>query len=211
MSSHQIEPADEVPASDGLAAERVDAARNRVKIVSAAQHLVSSAGVESLTMNEVARVAGVGVGTVYRRFGDQGGLVEAIMNQRELELQQAMTTGLPPLGPGADPVERIRAFLHAYADVLEDYGPLMAPAEATMSTPRRYRTGPYAVHYRHLRDLIAQARPEADAGYLADAFLAPLAAGLYTHQRHHDQMSRDRIKAGLDDLVEGLNHITSSA
>lgn len=208
MSSRQIEPTDEMPARDEPVVERVDAARNRVKILTVAQHLVSSAGVESLTMNEVARVAGVGVGTVYRRFGDHGGLVEAIMNQRELELQQAMTTGQPPLGPGADPVERIRAFLHAYADVLEDYGPLMAPAEATMSTPRRYRTGPYAVHHQHLSDLITQAQPEADAGYLADALLAPLAAGLYTQQRHHDHMSRDRIKAGLDDLVDGLPSTT---
>src|SRR5699024_2955709 len=108
------------------------------------------------------------------------------------------------LGPGADPVERIRAFLHAYADVLEDYGLLMAPAEATMSSTRRYRSGPYAVHHRHLTDLIAHARPQADAAYLADAFLASLAAGLYTHQRGHDQMHRDRIKAGLDDLVHGL-------
>ncbi|WP_035770570.1 TetR/AcrR family transcriptional regulator [Arthrobacter castelli] len=200
----QLQADSSLEARSEKAHERADAARNRARILSAAQDLVSSRGVDSLTMNEVARVAGVGVGTVYRRFGDHGGLVEAMMNQREHQLQRAITAGPPPLGPGADPVERIRAFLHSYADVLEEYGSLMAPAEAMMPSPRRYRSGPYAVHHRHLRDLIAQARPEADATYLADALLAPLAAGLYTHQRHHDQMSRDRIKAGLNNLISGL-------
>ncbi|WP_028922771.1 TetR/AcrR family transcriptional regulator [Pseudonocardia acaciae] len=185
-------------------AERADAARNRAKILATAERVVARRGVEALTMNAVARAAGVGVGTVYRRFGDQGGLVEAMMDRRESQLQRGMVDGPPPLGPGAPPADRIRAFLHAYADVLDTYGPLMAAAEATMPTPRRYRTGPYAVHHRHLATLIADARPDADAYYLADALLAPLAAGLFTHQRNHDGMSLDRIKAGLDDLVTGF-------
>lgn len=89
--------------------ERADAARNRAKILAKAEHLVSTRGVQALSMNEVATAAGVGVGTVYRRFGDQAGLVEALMNQREHQLQQGMTSGPPPLGPGASAYERVRA------------------------------------------------------------------------------------------------------
>lgn len=184
--------------------ERADAARNRVRILAAAERLVLERGMGALTMNEVAAAAGVGVGTVYRRFGDQGGLVEAMMDERERQLQHGLVEGAPPLGPGAPAPERIRAFLHAYADVLETYGELMASAEATMPAARRYRTGPYAVHHRHLAGLVAEARPEADAEYVADALLAPLAAGLFTHQRRHDGMPLDRIKAGLDDVVTGF-------
>ncbi|MFI0423071.1 TetR/AcrR family transcriptional regulator [Spongiactinospora sp. 9N601] len=186
------------------APERADAARNRAKILAAAERLVASRGAAGLSMNEVAAAAGVGVGTVYRRFRDQGGLVAAMMDEAERRLQAGFMTGPPPLGPGAPPVARILAFLHAYVDVLETYGDLMASAEATMSGPRRYRTGAYAVHHRHLSLLVAQARPEADADYLADALLAPLAAGLYTQQRRHDGMSVDRIKSGLSDLLAGL-------
>lgn len=195
----------DLPASVPPPAERADAVRNRAKILAAAERLVASRGVAALSMNEVARAAGVGVGTVYRRFGDHAGLVEAMMDQRERQLQEELATGPPPLGPGATPAKRIRAFLHAYTDVLDTYGRLMAAAEATMPTTRRYRTGPYAVRHRHLAALIAEARPSADAGYLADALLAPLAAGLFTHQRHHDGMSTDRIKAGLDDLLAGFD------
>lgn len=185
-------------------AERADAQRNRSKILDAAERLVAERGAAALSMNEVAAAAGVGVGTVYRRFHDQGGLVAAMMDEAERRLQAGMAGGPPPLGPGAEPVARIRAFLHAYADILESYGELMAAAEATMPGPRRYRTGPYAVHHRHLATLIAEARPEADARYLADALLAPLAAGLYTFQRRDDGMEIGRIKSGLDALLAGL-------
>lgn len=191
-------------APDPERVERVDAARNRAKILTTAERLVATHGVAKLTMNAVAAAAGVGVGTVYRRFGDHAGLVEALMEHREGRLQEKMHSGPPPLGPGAPPVARIRAFLHAYADLLESYAPLMAEAERTMARARRYRTGPYAVHHRHLAALIKQARPKADATYLADALLAPLAAGLFTFQRHEEKVSLKRIKAGLDALVTGL-------
>lgn len=188
----------------GARAERADAARNRQRILLAAEELVTAKGVAALTMNEVAAAAEVGVGTVYRRFEDQGGLIEAMMDEREHRLQEAMISGPPPLGPGAAPVERIRAFLHAYVDVLDTYGPLMAAAEATMSPDRRYRSAPYTAHREHLTALICQARPDADTDYLAQAILAPLAAGSFIHQRDHQGMSTARIKAGLDDLVAGL-------
>ncbi|TDD92626.1 TetR/AcrR family transcriptional regulator [Actinomadura rubrisoli] len=203
MTTAAPPPGEDRPPVLGRPAERADASRNRAKILAAAEDLVRSRGMAALTMNEVA-AAGVGVGTVYRRFGDHAGLVEAMMDDRERRLQRAMSAGPPPLGPGAPAPERIRAFLHAYADVLDTYGPLMAAVEATMPTPRRYRTGPYAVHHEHLAALITEARPGADAFYLADALLAPLAAGLFTHQRQHDGMSSRRIKAGLDDLLRGF-------
>ena len=154
-------------------------------------------------MNSVATAADVGVGTVYRRFGDQGGLVEALMDHRESQLQHGMFAGAPPLGPGAAAPERIRAFLHAYADLLEVYAPLMASAEATMTPARRYRSGPYAVHRQHLAELIAELDPHAEPGYLADALLAPLAAGLFLQQRD-EGTHLDDIKTGLDVLLAGI-------
>ncbi len=195
----------ELPSGDQAPAERADAARNRAKILATAEELVATQGVATLSMHDVAAAAGVGVGTVYRRFGDQAGLIEALMDQRERQLQQAMATGAPPLGPGAPPTERVRAFLHAYVDLLDSYGTLMAAAEATMSPARRYGTGPYAVHHDHLATLIAQQHPDANAHYLADALLAPLAAGLFTYHRHELGMSTHHIKSGLDQLLAGLH------
>lgn len=181
--------------------ERADARRNQQRVLAAAQELLTAEGVDGLAMAEVAEQAGVGVGTVYRRFGDRSGLLLAVMNQREAQLQAAIKTGDPPLGPGAPPAERVAAFLSAYADIVDDFGEVMAAAEANMEGQRRFRTGPYLVHWTHLRDLIQEADPDLDAAYLADTFLAPLSGAIFVQQRRRDGLELDRVKAGLTGLA----------
>lgn len=185
--------------------ERADAARNRTKILTIAEQLVATKGVHALSLNEVAAAAEVGVGTVYRRFGDQAGLVEALMNARETQLQEGMAHGEPPLGPGAPPLERIRGFVHAYVDLLDSYAPMMAVAERNMPAARRYRTGPYQTHHQHLAELIKQARPDADATLLAHSVLAALAPGLFTCLRQEEGRGIEQLKTGMDILINGLS------
>ncbi|MFC7592700.1 TetR/AcrR family transcriptional regulator [Nonomuraea antimicrobica] len=96
--------------------ERADAARNRQKIIEVATRMIAERGAEELSLDEVARVAGVGVGTVYRRFGDRSTLIFALLDDWERQFQAAFLTGPPPLGPGAPADERIVAFLHALVD-----------------------------------------------------------------------------------------------
>ncbi|TDD72835.1 TetR/AcrR family transcriptional regulator, partial [Actinomadura rubrisoli] len=91
----------ELPVAGRPPAERADAALNRHRIVRAAAEMIAARGAEALTMDEVARAAGVGVGTVYRRFGDRSRLVYAVIDDREREFQAAFIQGPPPLGPGA--------------------------------------------------------------------------------------------------------------
>jgi AcrR family transcriptional regulator len=183
-------------------AERADAARNRRKILAAAARIIAARGVDALSMDEVAQAAGVGVGTVYRRFGDRAALIYALIDEREREFQGAFIQGPPPLGPGAPPAERIGAFLAALADRTEAQPDLLLTAE-TDSAGARFG-GAYGVYRAHLSALIAEARPDADADYLADALLAPLAADLYLHQRRVLGMSAERVKAGLAALAAAL-------
>ncbi|SFS80016.1 TetR/AcrR family transcriptional regulator [Saccharopolyspora flava] len=56
---------------------RADARRNRDRIISAAQAVFTERGTE-VPMEEVARSAGVGVGTLYRRFPDRDSLIRAV-------------------------------------------------------------------------------------------------------------------------------------
>ena len=62
------------------APERADAARNRRKILDAAARIVSEDGPEAVTMNQVAHASCIGVGTVYRRFGDVSQLLWALLD-----------------------------------------------------------------------------------------------------------------------------------
>ena len=183
--------------------ERADAARNRRRLLEAAERLMAERGVEGLLMNDVAGAAGVGVGTLYRRFGDRGGLARALLDEQGRQFQAAFLYGPPPLGPGATPMERIRAFLHAWAEELDEQAALMLMAD-TATPIARYQTGAYRAYRAHILTLIRQVRPEADAGYLAEALLAPLAADLYVYQRQEQGMSIERIKAGLDEVLRCL-------
>lgn len=189
-----------LPVVGQVPTERADAARNRQKILDAAAGLIATHGARSLSLDEVARAAGVGVGTVYRRFGDRAGLIAAMVDEREAQFQAAFMTGPPPLGPGAPPAQRIRAFLHALLDRLEEQWELLLLGE-TSSPTGRYGTGPYQLRRFHLVTLLNELVPQADVHYLADALLAPLALSLLNYQRRVRGFSIERIKEGLDQLL----------
>lgn len=177
--------------------ERADAARNRQKIVHAAAKLVAAKGIDGLALDEVAVEAGVGIGTVYRRFPDKGALAQALLDENEREFQEAFISGQPPLGPGAPAAQRLSAFLEKYVDRLETHGELLMVAE-TATPMARFLTGAYRLHHSHLVALISEIEPDADAHFRADALLAPLAAAQYIYQRQ--SMTPEQIKAGLRDL-----------
>lgn len=184
-------------------AERADAARNRRKILRSAEQLLREEGFEALTMDRVAAAAGVGVGTVYRRFGDRSGLAYAMVDDLEQQFQQSFLHGEPPLGPGAPTGTRIRAFLEVLVKRADAHRNLLLIAE-TSAPMARFTTGAYYVHRTHLATLIRAARPELDAEYLANALLAATGVELVVHQLRDLGMTRDRILAGIDALVTGL-------
>jgi AcrR family transcriptional regulator len=67
---------------------RADALRNRAKILQAAAEVFAEHGLE-VTLDDIAHHAGVGVGTVYRRFADREALIEALFEARmKAELQR---------------------------------------------------------------------------------------------------------------------------
>ncbi|KAB2342224.1 TetR family transcriptional regulator [Actinomadura rudentiformis] len=152
--------------------ERADAARNRAKVLAAAAELFAAHGVESVSMDAVAAAAGVGKGTLFRRFGDKAGLAVALLDERERELQDAILFGPAPLGPGVPSADRLRAFADAYLDFVLAHLPLVRMSE-TASPGARYRIGAYRFWHRHLTLLLdGESDPEA----LAHALLASLGA-----------------------------------
>ncbi|WP_327588814.1 TetR/AcrR family transcriptional regulator [Nonomuraea sp. NBC_00507] len=182
--------------------ERADAARNRQKIIDVAARMVAERGAADLSLDEVARVAGVGVGTVYRRFGDRSGLVYALLDERERRFQSAFFAGPPPLGPGAPAGERITAFLHALVERIVAQQELFLLLEQGGKSGGF--SGPYRVHHIHLATLLTEACPHANAPFLADALLAPINARLIALQTEERGMSIDEIKSGLTALAAAV-------
>ncbi len=187
----------------GQPKERADAARNKRVLLVAARKIMVECGVEAISMDRVAAQAGVGVGTVYRRFGDRGGLALALLDDVERQFQAAFLSGPPPLGPGAPAVARIRAFLHAYIDRLDTEADLHAVAELRMPTSR-YTSGAYRTARAHLVALLTEAGSKVDIAFAADALLALTGAGIFIHQRRELGFSLERIKEGIDQTLAGL-------
>lgn len=158
--------------------ERADAARNRARILAAAERLFAEDGVAAVSMDQVAAEAGVGKGTLFRRFGDKAGLAVALLDDRERQLQQTILSGPPPLGPDAAPGARLIAFLAAYHDFVDAHLDLVRMSE-TASPGARFRIGAYRFWHRHVSLLLTEARPDLDANYLAHALLAPLAGEIH--------------------------------
>jgi len=175
--------------------ERADAARNRLRVLAAAEQLFRTRGVGGVTMDDIATEAGVGKGTLYRRFGDKGGLAVALLDERERELQQRMLDGTPPLGPGAPPSARLIAFVQAYLDLVAAQLDLVLLSET--STPgARHRTGAHAFWRQHCRFLLTEAG-SADAAIRADLLLAGLSAEQVRHWLHDENQDIADLAAAL--------------
>ncbi|MFB9687381.1 TetR/AcrR family transcriptional regulator [Amycolatopsis plumensis] len=179
--------------------ERADAARNRIRVLEAAETLFAERGVDAVTMDDVAGAAGVGKGTLYRRFGDKGGLAMALLDQRERELQERILTGPPPLGPGAGPADRLGAFIEAYLGLLDRQLDLVLLSE-TATTGARFRTGAHTLWRQHCRHLL-EAGGAKGAEIAADVLLAALSAEQVRHWRRDREIGSATLAESLVRLV----------
>ena len=152
--------------------ERRDAARNREALLVATRRLIEHCGVEAVTMEAVAQAAGVGKGTVFRRFESRAGLMAAMLDFREQEFQGRVLSGPPPLGPGAPAMERLRAFGRERLAYNVEAARLI---EAAGRVGRR-ATGARSFSALHLAHLLAELGVTGNRGFLAHSLLAPLEA-----------------------------------
>jgi AcrR family transcriptional regulator len=90
---------------------RADAERNRLRILDAAAELFAERGLQ-VSLDEVAERAGVGVGTVYRRFADREALVDALLQARVEEFLAMVESA----ATNPDPWEGLIDFIEAGAE-----------------------------------------------------------------------------------------------
>ncbi len=184
--------------------ERGDAARNRARVAEAAAKLFRECDdVDQVDMRAIAAAAGVGVGTLYRRFGDKASLAASVLDAHARGLQEAVLGGPPPLGPGAPPRERLDAFLRALVDHTEKELDVVHLVEHSLPGGR-FALGPYPAWHLHTTVLLREIAPDLDAAWWADAVLAPLSSSLYRHQRRDRGLSPEEIKDHVTALARAV-------
>lgn len=177
--------------------ERGDAARNRALLLDAARRLIAEHGPDAVTMDEIATAAGVGKGTVFRRFGSRSGLMAVLLDEDERASQRAFLFGPPPLGPDAPPLQRLLAFGRDRLCFAHTHHALLSAANRDPRT----RYGPaLGVLRTHVRVLLASAGSSGDLDAQTDALLALLDADYVEHQLN----DRGQTLASLGDAWESL-------
>ena len=201
--------------------ERRDAAEHRQRILEVAQRLFAEHGVDAVSMHQIARAAGIGQGTLYRRYAHKGELCMDLLHERyerffeEIVTQLAATATCPAL-------ERLDSVLTKIVALLEEQGAMVGPvagtdmrdvqcSESDISRHIPYQRSPW---YLWLHELFAGLLTEAvrrgelaplDIPYTADAILAALHPMVYSFQRQERGFSSERILQGLHHIyIDGL-------
>jgi AcrR family transcriptional regulator len=180
--------------------ERRDAARNREALLVAAQQLVETRGIDGVTMDALAARAGVGKGTVFRRFGSREGLMAALLNFSETEWQGSVISGPPPLGPGAPAMDRLLAFGRSRLEQNLRLADLIRAAGAAGT--RSYAA--YSFVAMHTRHLMGELGVRGDIALLATALLAPLEVPILEQQVRIEGIDVDRIHGAWVDLAHRI-------
>jgi AcrR family transcriptional regulator len=201
--------------------ERRDAAEHRQLILEVAQRLFAEHGVDAVSMHQIAMAAGIGQGTLYRRYRHKGELCVDLLRERHEQFMEEIVTLLKATAE-SPALERLDSVLAHCVGFLEEQGALMAPSAIPdrrsmmcdeANEPRRLSS--YHVPlYLWLQDLFSELLVEAvaqgelaalDIPFTTDTILATLNPLFYRFQRQERGFSPERILQGLRHLyIDGL-------
>jgi len=190
-------PPHALPVTGQVSQERGDAARNRTLLLDAARRLIAERGADAVTTDDIAAAAGVGKGTLFRRFGSRAGLMIVLLDEDETAEQQAFMFGPPPLGPGAPPLDRLLAYGRDRLQFVHTHYGLLSDANRD---PQMRFNPPATLHHRHVRVLLEDADTNGDL----DAQAAGLLALMDADYVHHQLTERGHTLESLGDAWESV-------
>src|SRR5215472_2380156 len=136
---------------------RTDAQRNRERILDVAKQAFTRSGANA-SLDDVAKEAGVGAGTLYRHFPTREALLEAVYRsevERLAAAERKFSEAMPP-------VEALRAWMLLFVDYIATKK-LIAPALNTLiGGPSTMIEASYAQIYDAIRALVKRAVKNGD-------------------------------------------------
>jgi AcrR family transcriptional regulator len=206
--------------------ERRDAAEHRQRILEVARCLFCERGVDAVSMHQIAMAAGIGQGTLYRRYAHKGELCSDLLRERHERLREEVEA-LFAAAAASPALARLDGVLACVVEFLEEQGALLGPVAATLARETMCDGGPVSRRFPqqvpfHLwlhelfEGLLAEAveRGELaalDVPYTADAILATLHPLCYRFQRQERGYSCERILQGLRHIyIDGLQTASSA-
>ncbi|MCA9942020.1 MAG: TetR/AcrR family transcriptional regulator [Ardenticatenaceae bacterium] len=201
--------------------ERRDAAANRERILQTAEKLFAEQGVANVNMADIAQEAGVGKGTLYRRFTNKAELCLALMDSQMIEFQNGMLSRMQQMSAQGTPkMAQLDQFIDSLIYFTDAHAPLLCEVQRSGLLQEQEPDGlelPHFWQYMTVNGLLKAAATNGeiadnlDIDYLADAILSPLKADIFYYQREVRGFSLERISAGLRLLIAGICHCDGAA
>lgn len=197
--------------------KRRDAAANRHKILETAQRLFDEQGVAAINMADIAQDAGVGKGTLYRRFTNKGELCLALLDAQLADFQNDILARMQQMNTdGVSKLTQLEHFIDALVYFTDKHAPLLCEVQrAGLVVELEGMQMPHFWQHMTITALLKAAAanreiPQGlDIDYLADAILACFNANLFQFQRQVREFSLERISLGVRTFVSGLRCATS--
>src|SRR5579864_2786274 len=131
---------------------RADAQRNRERILEVAKQEFTRSGANA-SLEEIAKNAGVGPGTLYRHFPTREDLLVAVYRSEVEKLAAAERT----LADSKSPVESLRAWLLLFVDAVETKQIIAPVLNTLVDDPKKVFEASYAQIHEALRALVKRA------------------------------------------------------
>ncbi len=165
--------------------ERRDAAENRQRILDAAHKLFEQNGVEQVSMNQIAAEAGIGAGTLYRRYRNKGELCLDLIKDNVVLCFDNIDSYLEE-NKTESPAKRLKGILSLFIQFRESKAQLLKGVEDGESTKRPSPTR--SPLFNELHQIIVDLFEEMNGAntnsiFKADILLAALKSEEYLFQR----------------------------
>lgn len=187
---------------------RADAVRNHARLLDAAARIVQEQGVSHLTMDAVAAAAGVGKGTLFRRFGDRAGLMGALLEQSEKNFQASCLGESPPVDREAA-IARLHAF--GVAAIRRCPGEIELRIAAEPHALQRYQSTVRRHYHEQVVAMLHHIAAGGDRDLLSHALLGYLEPALLHHLTQQRGLPLKRLEEGWRALVGLLARSPRSA
>lgn len=179
--------------------ERRDAAENRQRILDTAIRLFEENGVEQVSMNQIAAEAGIGAGTLYRRYRNKGELCldlikdNIVLYFEEIEAYLKQSKAEPPN-------KRLKGVLSLFIEFRESKAQLLKGVEDGAPTNRK-KSGAYSPLHEELHQLFVvlfdemskEEEVQPNNVFKADMLLVALSSDAYLFQREVRGYSPEEI------------------
>jgi AcrR family transcriptional regulator len=187
--------------------ERKDSIEHRRLILQTAQALFNEHGVRPVSMHQIAKTAGIGQATLYRRYAHKGDLCSDMLKDYGHELMKQVTSYLQE-NYQANAAEKLDGIVNIWIDAIEEKSDLIIAMEAKMTCDDNrgnfFHSPMYGFFRNKMSELLAEIivspmdqQASADPDLAAHAIICSMSPAGYFHLKQEKGYTTEQMKHGF--------------